>query len=659
MEDLERALSVNSLAIPAISLAVGIMLSSSCGMGVKAGIISIIAAMLFYIILLYCSQEPIRAYRLRMLHYVWMSLGFAGIGMICAYVQSSDKLPYGRNCNADSIVGEVVYISESTAGDIILLKADKIKWESGDENSFSKLLINVRCDNADSGVTIGDIIEFQGTIERIKDNPNSFISGYSNMMASKGIYYVCRVFDAKLRIVNHKTSFNSVSYTIRNQLERAIENTHLAKQTQNFLITVLLGDRMYLETSVRDIFADAGVAHVLALSGMHMGIIGGIILFILYPFNFADRYRTRLLITAFILWIYAFITGMAPSTMRACVMVSFATIGIVLERKRYVFNALFAASILILLFFPDSLFDIGFQLSFVCVASLAAFSKHINCIDQRKHPWLYKVVSLLSATIVATVGSWILTAYYFKSFPLAFLPANAVVLPILPLYIILSLIYLLSSAMGLEFKVLEFLIDRIFEHIKCFLEWIGSGNVMEVNITYETLMIWMVGMVLVGCFLNVTRWRPLLYIGITAFSISLVMISMNAEIIPNGSFIITNSRHNITLKIKDGTKELNLNVKRGAVSRLVLGNTSIFAVDCGLPENATSRECDYLIIAGGFKGKIEDILRFVRPSTIVIHPSVRKKKENNYIVEAKQLGIKCHSLRLDRPLRYILPNSVN
>ncbi len=650
MENLERALNTNTLAVPAISLSAGIYGSTFTGNGIVCGFVLILVAIAIYIAILYCCKDPIKAYKFRLFHYLWLSLAFIGTGIIFAEIHKPDILS-GNNLRAEYVYGTVTDIIEKASGDVITLDVHKIKWQSGDVEEFRNLRISVKCVGTDAACSVGDNIKFPTTITTIRDNPNSFSSGYKRVMNSKGFYYTCNVYGRNIHIEKHVLSLMSVSRKIRDNLEICIENTRLSKETQNFLITVLLGDRSYLDPSTRETFADAGVAHVLALSGMHMGIIGGVFLFILFPFNFAGRYKTRYILAAIMLWIYAFITGMAPSTIRACIMVSFAAIAIVLERKRYVFNSLFAATFIILLFSPFTLFDIGFQLSFICVASLAAFASHVNPFGPKNNPILYRIASLFSATLVATFGSWVVTTYYFKSFPLAFIPANIILLPILPLYISLAIINFLLVQCGIDMSSLNWILDSTFEKLKTFLEWIGNGNAIHLEISYGTLILWITGLVLIGLFFNLRRWRPLLFTGIALIIISISIIPLQADRISDNSFIITNNYRQVAINVKKGNGEQMLLMDKGKISDTRIGLSRIIAIDCNLPKTITPCKCDYLVIAGGYKGNIADICETFNPSLIVIHPSVRRKRENSYMIEIMNLGIECHSIRQNNPLK--------
>lgn len=180
---------------------------------------------------------------------------------------------------------------------------------------------------------------------------------------------------------------------------------------------------------------------MLALSGMHVSIIAGIILWLLFPFNLFGIYKWRYIATLPILWGYTLVTGLSPSTVRAAIMLTVVMTCILTERKNSAWNALLLAVFIIILFNPDSLYDIGLQLSFICVASLIFFAGPLNPIDQHKHNILYDIVSAILVTLSATAASWVLSSYYFGIFPILFIPANLIVLPLLPIYVVLHLFF--------------------------------------------------------------------------------------------------------------------------------------------------------------------------------------------------------------------------
>ena len=153
---------------------------------------------------------------------------------------------------------------------------------------------------------------------------------------------------------------------MRDRIEILIEKSMLDRAVSEFIISILLGDKSFLSNDVRDSFNNSGVAHILALSGMHVAIIMGIILLLLFPLQLMGMRKLRYVIALALIWAYAFMTGLAPSTVRACVMTSFMVLALLTQRRNKAVNSLLASAFIIILVDPASVYDIGLQLSF-CV----------------------------------------------------------------------------------------------------------------------------------------------------------------------------------------------------------------------------------------------------------------------------------------------------
>ena len=220
---------------------------------------------------------------------------------------------------------------------------------------------------------------------------------------------------------------------------------------------------------------------MLALSGLHIGILAGFLILIMMPIKLAGRYKWGYMIALVILWLYVALTGFAYSSVRACIMTSFAFIGIIAERKNFAGNALCSACLLILIADPGALFDAGFQLSVVCVGALIAFASPLNPIGHRHHPVLFYICGSIIATLVATGASWVLTSYYFSQIPLMFLPTNLILLPILPAFLSIGTIYTVFLSTGTEIRWLGTLLDYGYDLLLKGTEILSGGSDYVIN----------------------------------------------------------------------------------------------------------------------------------------------------------------------------------
>ncbi|MDE6339710.1 MAG: ComEC family competence protein [Muribaculaceae bacterium] len=656
MGNLEQALTRNTLLLPASAVCVGVASGTKLQLSWIYGFALLIIAVAIYITVLQLSTNALKTYRLRYFHYVWLCIAFCGLGIIATYFRTPKFYQLSIPDTDYIIEGKVKDVKEQTNGDMLLLDVLQIYDSKGLPCQRNNILIKLNIQGSGGRFIPGDIIRFQSKLGLIENNPNSFYGGYKEMMNSKGIYYSAQIPGANISLIGHKNSIKSYSHKIRNRIEETIEKAPLDKHTQNFLITLLLGDRSYLDPQLKATFTDAGVSHVLALSGMHIAIIGGIFLMLLFPFNFYGKYKLRYVIATTLLWLYTFLSGMAPSTIRACIMITFMTVAILAERKNYAINALSGSVLFILLFAPVTLFDAGFQLSVVCVASLILFTGFINNFFRRIHPRLYKLMETLAATFVATFASWVITCYYFHSFPISFLPANIILLPILPIYLVIAIFYIALASIGIILTPIRYILDGALSYLQKLLTLLGDGNTIELTVDYETVILWMCGLIALAIFLNLYRWKPLLFTGVSCMLFSLILTYRGKESIPTGSFIVCNTYHSVNVTVKQKVKEKSIRINRYKNTQIRIKDKTIVCLDSNTYDCKPNMVCDYLIIAGGFKGDIEDIVSLLNPKQILIHSSVRRKRENHYKQQLESSGYQVHSLRHDNSFVYLSDN---
>lgn len=640
------------MLIPLISIVGGIIAADNgCG-PLTAGILFAIGIAV-YLTLLAISKGPLLSYRYSRFHVAWIVLLFAGIGIIAADLNRPFRIEDDSFTGFSAAKGRIVDISSRTSGDRIIMDVESLIRH--DLTSFD--CSNFRAIVYSDAITkdIDDIITIPADFSRIENPQNTFSSGYAEGMARKGIYYYARVPDSDIHSLEHRNSFFGMTKHFRNILVAHIENTGLDKATQNFLISILLGDRAYQDTETRESFAGVGVAHILALSGMHLAIISGIILFLLFPLNFYGLYKYRLLLTVILLWGYTVISGMSPSTLRACIMLTMIAASVWLERKNSSFGALCVATFLILLFKPYSLFDIGLQLSFACVASLLLLAPPLNRIDRRAHPRLFAGNEMIIATVVITFSTWIISAYYFKLFPTMFLPANIVCLPLLPVYLIIAIIYIFFASIGIEFRFASLFLDNIYAGFIKFIDFLSSGinGAVSIDVPGIAVILWLAACILLAfCMYNgFTKVRR--YSIYSLFIVSFAAIMIFSPEKANG-FILSRDFRRVEITYADNGIESTLIPPVNAIVGYNLHDCRIIVAGRPLDPEMEAKKCDYLVITSGYKGLPDSLDRLIgtfTPGTVILHTSLRKKKEEMVIERLKELGIPYHSLRKDGVLR--------
>ncbi|MDE7160350.1 MAG: ComEC/Rec2 family competence protein [Muribaculaceae bacterium] len=632
----------------ALSTAAGILPAAAMSLPFSAGMAAVLFSLVVWLISTYLlpGKIPIRCGDIiRMVCVVTL---FGGLGMtVSALHEPSDRNLADARVPVRAIVTDVETLA---SGDRIIAETEGQKFIA-------------RCKAA--RVVPGDIADFPPRFRRIGSNPNLYQEEYASRMEKLGFKYEIDVSGDELNPAGHSPLPQFRARKMRDELARLIDSTPLAPDTRDLLITLFLGEKHLIDASTRKIFSDAGISHLLALSGMHIAIVATIILLLLFPFNFAGKWRWRYAAAVVILWIYTFLTGMAPSTVRASLMATFLFAGIILQRRGNAFNSLCAAAFVIMLFSPDSLTDLGAQLSFLSVAALIIFAGPLNSIDHRRNPRLYAAAGAVLTSMVAFAASWPLMSHHFGRLPLLFLPVNLLVLPLLPFYMGVALVYFLCCASGWESVVLGNILDSGCRGLLDVAQWISGGGraVLETEVPFSGVLVWIAALVFLGVYVLSgfnRKSRGWLYAGVAAAagSVALSLYPFEKET-PHG-YILQNNLTGIHILAIEGQRQSRMVMPRRKFSYIEHCGKRIAAIDSGIipsgdPEADISdgKTFDYLIVASGFGGSMADLISYIPVDTVVIHPSVRKKRELELMRECKERGVPVHSLRREGPLRRI------
>lgn len=225
-----------------------------------------------------------------------------------------------------------------------------------------------------------------------------------------------------------------------------IFSTHLSTDTSAICKALCIADKSELTSTIKKEFSRAGASHILAVSGMHVGIIFTAISTLLGLISKRRNYTNISNLVAIIfLWFYAFICGLQPSIVRACTMFTVPIIAKILNRDNISFNCLLFTAFCMLIYDYSYLFNIGFQLSFLAVAGILLFQERIFNIFPLQNKILIWLWSMTSVSIAAQITTLPLTIYYFHNIPVLSLISNLFIVPLSTLLIYSSSIFLSLS----------------------------------------------------------------------------------------------------------------------------------------------------------------------------------------------------------------------
>ncbi|KAA2245192.1 ComEC family competence protein [Chitinophaga agrisoli] len=311
------------------------------------------------------------------------------------------------------------------------------------------LLLYLQRDTTNRVLQCGDRVWICGTRQPVSNSGNPGAFDYRRYCANRQVFH-----QAYIRAGHWKKASRQHGHFIAKWLLQARAwclhtlQRYMGEGPESALAAALLiGYRYDLDRDMVQAYTNAGVVHIIAISGMHLALIYGSLIWLLQwlpPRRLANLLKAAIIIS--ILWGFALVTGAAASILRAAVMFSVLAIGqFVLDRYTNMYNSLAASAFLLLCYDPWLLLDAGFQLSYLAVLSLLLCYRPLYDLWHIPNKWLNKLWAAVALTLAAQLFTLPVCLYYFHQFPNLFLPANLLIVA-LSTIILYGLILLLLLA---------------------------------------------------------------------------------------------------------------------------------------------------------------------------------------------------------------------
>lgn len=330
-----------------------------------------------------------------------------------------------------------------------------------------------------------DIFLFTSKLKAIAPPKNLYQFDYKKYMERQGMFWRADVVSFQLTENNSKiSSVRGLAQSVREEMFDVLD-TNFSKTAASLLKTLLLGERSDLDEDVYQYYIDAGAVHILAISGLHVGIITAILLFFLRKIpNVGIWKKLRLLLLLLFLWSFAFLAGLSPSVVRAVTMFSFVGIALTLNKQQGRFDALILSMLLLLLIHPNYLYEVGFQLSYAAVFSILIFYQRMERWWLPKNKFLKYVWSLLVIGFSAQVVVLPISLYYFHQFPILFFISNLLIVPLLSPLLVLGFLAIIFGFFEILPSFLVFIIEKIIILMNFFAKIVASQEEFIVRHIY-------------------------------------------------------------------------------------------------------------------------------------------------------------------------------
>ena len=313
-----------------------------------------------------------------------------------------------------------------------------------------RFLLYIAKDSASSQIQRGDSLWVYARLQAPNNDAMTDGFDYVSYLKRKGITGTAYVARNHWRQTGHRETISWIQL-LQDFRAQVVERYHLLGFEGDelaVLAALTTGIKEDLSDELREAYSVAGVSHVLALSGLHIGLIYGFMLLLLTPLwkrsNWAKAVSILFMIS--VLWLFAVFTGLSASVVRSVIMFSIHAIAMFREERPASLHILAVTAFLMLLCRPLWLFDISFQLSFVAVASIILLQPRISALLPQTNNWLLnRGKDLLTVSIAAQVGTAPLVILYFHRFSMHFLLSNLLILPLVTVVMYLAFLMILLS----------------------------------------------------------------------------------------------------------------------------------------------------------------------------------------------------------------------
>ncbi len=438
---------------------------------------------------------------------------------------------------------------------------------------------------------------------------------------------------------------------VRDRLQNRYRELGFQGDELAVLSALTLGDKSELRNELEEIYSITGASHVLALSGLHVGIVYGICTFLL-SFLAVGRYTVwiRAGCSLLLLWGFAFIVGLAPSVVRSACMFSLFAVGQCLNRKILSLNTLSLSAFLMLLYQPFYLFDVGFQMSYAAVASIILLHPQVSAWWQPSCKVLRYFWGIITVSLVAQIGVAPLILLYFSRFSLYFLLTNLWVIPITFLLVAGSLLIL---GCGFCFPLQRCIAEGLNEAIQLMHQGLRGIERMPLS-AVESAAMQPVSVVLfyllVGCLaIYAIRRSGRWLVGVLLCIACLLGVSLAVRLHPQSpQLLFYHSGGGISVEYDDGHGE----VVRWAPDeskttfKQIGGETVVWLTDSRWQRYVSDRPlaADYLLIQRGYRGEVSPLREVFQMRRVILDSSLDEAVRRRLQRECEALKIAVISL---------------
>jgi len=374
--------------------------------------------------------------------------------------------------------------------------------EMNGQNVKGKVLLNIKKDGFEKVLNIDEFLYTSNQFVEIQGPLNPYAFDYKQYLKNQQIYHLLILKKGDFIDLGwDEKSLKGLAHSLRVRINRELKRYRFSDDELSIINALLLGQRRDISRTQFQQYRDAGAIHILAVSGLHIGII---LLFLNFIFRPLEKLKNgklaKLIIIIVCLWSYALLAGLSASIIRSVAMFTAVSIGMASDRPTEIKNSLIISLFFLLLLNPFYLFDVGFQLSYTAVFSIVWLQPVFNDFWAPKPKLLRYFWNLITVTFAAQLGILPLTLFYFHQFPGLFFVSSLVIIPFLGILLGLGFFIIFLALMNILPKFLAEFYELTLRTMNDFVAFISlqEGFIIK-NISFSISLLFSSYILMICC----------------------------------------------------------------------------------------------------------------------------------------------------------------
>jgi len=542
------------------------------------------------------------------------------------------------------------------------------------------ILAYFKKDSVSIKLKYGDCLIIKNNVTDISGPQNPYEFNYKRYLAFNQIHYQIYIDSCNYIKTGLKSEFflYSFAYEVQDYFKDILNKYVRSKSEIGVAQALLFGYDDDIDSDILKAYSNTGTLHVLAVSGMHVGIIFVVFNYLLFFLEKKKQLRIiKTILLLLLIWFYSLLCGLSPSILRATVMLSFILLGKLLNRKLNIFNSLAVSAFFLILFNSNIIANVGFQLSYLAVIGIVFLQPKIYSLTEFNSWFGDNVWKIVSVSIAAQIATFPLGLLYFHQFPNVFLLSNLLIIPLTTVTLHLGLLLIGVSKFDFLANQVGTLLKwsiKVTNELVLGIERIPYSYYKGINISIaETVLIYFLFAFAIS-YLLLRRIGHLKIFLIVALMICTAFSAKYFVYRNNKSITIYNIKNHIALNVQNGSnsyfiadsvlladkdkiqfhvqqhlwatgqKDLKIiNASHRDNELLKVGNKRILLMTKNIKSNE-AKMYDYIMFCGNIDFKLLDSIGNDFCNTIILNNDMSLRKRMKAKEKIQKLGIKLYDI---------------